>query len=248
MKVMYDNLTLDATIDSLTENPYYLFEDAFNDTRLSRVARTLDDAAQWVKFTFTGAVTATDIIIDNHNITTGATVTLEANATDVWTSPSLSVSITPVAGVIYKTFASSNYQYWRLTINDASNADTYIQIGNVFLGLGVTLAGFSPGVYLPKKSNSESNLSISRQLTGMNRIKYKYCELDFVSITYTEKEVIETFIEFVDVTMPFYALLWEDNAATDPPVYCAFEDYPVVTKDAGYGDLYSTKFKISEVF
>lgn len=248
MIILYDNkaAATATTISSLTENPYYTFSEGLKDSRLSRVGRTLDDAAQWVKFDLGSAASVTHCIINGHNLTSGATVTLEGNATDVWTSPTVSESLT-VADVIYKTFTGASLRYWRITIDDASNPDTYIQIASVFLGTALTLPGFDPAGSIFGKSSSTATRSISRQLYGQRRTQYKIAEIDIPTITYAQKLLIDACIQAVDVTEPFYFIIWENDVDIEPPVYMAFDEYPEILKTDDEGLIYTTKFKVSEV-
>lgn len=89
-------------------------------------------ASEWLDLRFSAAVSATAFLIIDHNLTVSDTLTLKANTTQSWGSPPFSQSITPVSGIIAKTFSSSSYRYWRLEITKASAGDQK-QIGVVML-------------------------------------------------------------------------------------------------------------------
>ncbi len=82
-----------------------------------------------------GSAKAIDAIsIYDHNFTSGATITLEANTADSWGSPAFSETIVYNADKILQYLASQQtYRYWRLSIADASNPDGYIEIANLGL-------------------------------------------------------------------------------------------------------------------
>jgi len=247
MKILYDNLITDATISSFSENPYYLFDTALKDSRLSRVGRTLDDSTQWLKFDLLTAQTVTDVLINAHNFTTGATIVLEGNSTDAWTTPAVSETLTSET-VIYKNFTGGAYRYWRITINDASNPDTYLEVGSVFLGTALTMPGFSPDGSLFDKTDDTYATSLSRQLYGQTVCTYKTAEIDFPCFTYAQKLLIDAFLDAVSVTDPFYLLLWEDDLDIEPPVYMHLDERPEIVKISDYGLNYSMTMKVSEVF
>lgn len=247
MKICYDNEVMNATITSFSENPYYLFSDGLKDSRLSRVGRTLAVSSQWIKFAFPVAVSADSVLIANHNLTAGASVKLEGNASDVWTSPALSVTLTPDS-IVYSTFSSASYQYWRITVNDVSNTDGFIQIGSVFLGDSLTMPGFDTVGTVFGKSSSSRSISVSGQAYGQKRLIYKVADINFPDVSSIEKIAIETFIETVDTTDPFWLIIWENDTAICPPVYMILDDYPELKKNAGFGLTYNTSMKMREVF
>jgi len=72
--------------------------------------------------------------IMDHNFSSGATITLEANATDSWGSPSFTQSITYNADKILTYFNSQSYRYIRLSVTDISNSDGYLEISELFAG------------------------------------------------------------------------------------------------------------------
>ncbi|MCP3682363.1 MAG: hypothetical protein GY861_06695, partial [bacterium] len=142
---------VNATITASSENPDYLFSTALIDNRLSRVGQTLNDGSQWVKFVYSGAVDVDTVAVLGNNFTSSATVKIQANATDVWTSPTVDQSLTytkdnrrstelgrDVGVWSYQFSTTQSYRYWRLTVDDGSNLDTYIEIGFVFMDENTT--------------------------------------------------------------------------------------------------------------
>jgi len=73
-------------------------------------------------------------LILGHNLTPGASVVLEANDSDAWTTPAAALSL-PVAG-IYRgaDFAEATWRYVRLELDDRSNPDAFTRIGAFFVG------------------------------------------------------------------------------------------------------------------
>jgi len=249
VQIFYNNeaIKTTTTISALTENPYYLLDTGLKDSRLSRVGRTIDDAAQWIKFDLGSAASVTNIIINNHNLTAGATVVLEGNATDVWTSPTVSETLT-VADVIYKAFTGASLQYWRITLDDASNPDAYLEVGSVFLGTALTLPGFNPDGSLFTTSSSSKSLSLTRQMYAQRRQAFKIAEISFPAFSTSDCTAIKTWLDTVDVVDPFYVLIWENEPTKQPPVYMALDEYPAITKRDADGESYSMKIKLGEVF
>lgn len=102
--------------------------------------RSAGCATEWVKWDLGTAQAITAFLLRGHNLTTGATVKVQANASDVWTAPSLDLTITITQAMVdenllaYNWTSGQTYRYWRLYIEDASNPDGYIELGRIFCG------------------------------------------------------------------------------------------------------------------
>lgn len=72
----------------------------------------------------------------SHNLSATATVRIQASSSDTM-SPALydSTAETIYSGTDYaKTFPYAEARYWRISIDDASNAASFIELGRVFIG------------------------------------------------------------------------------------------------------------------
>ena len=96
-----------------------------------------------IVFDCLAAVTCNSIDIDNHNISSGATIKWQGNATDAWGAPSVDEELTWSADIINKDFTGGSYRYWRLHIVDAGNTDTFIKLGRVFGASSYTTPGLA---------------------------------------------------------------------------------------------------------
>ena len=76
----------------------------------------------------------TGLVIYDHNISVDATITLQGNASDSWGAPSFEEVVTYNADKLLFYIDSETYRYWRVVISDETNSDSYIQIGELFLG------------------------------------------------------------------------------------------------------------------
>jgi len=142
---------------------------------------------------------------------------------------------------------SESYRYWRLAIDD-DNSDGYIQLGYAFLGTSLTMPGMNRSVIIPQKSNSVATKSMSGQLYGDRRLKYKSAEISCEAVTETERQEIRTFFDYVDVTLPFVLMIWEDDLNVEPPIYCSLTDELSWNKLDINGLLWSLSFKFEECF
>lgn len=74
-----------------------------------------------------------------YQFSSNAVITIQASATNVWTSPALSQVLTPnmtynVASYFWA--AAQTYRYWRLLIVDPANTNLYVEVGKCVLSLG----------------------------------------------------------------------------------------------------------------
>jgi hypothetical protein len=74
---------------------------------------------------------------DGMRLSPSAVVKIEANATDTWGSPAVSQTLTPnndyeAASHFFAT--AQEYRYWRVTFEDASNPDLYVELGVIWIG------------------------------------------------------------------------------------------------------------------
>ncbi len=221
-----------ATITALGENPNYLFSTALIDSRLSRVGRTLADSAQWVLFSFVAAVDVDVVGIFNNNFTSGATVKIQANATDSWGSPSIDQALTytkdnrrstelgrDVGVWSYQFSSTESYQYWRIYIDDSSNPETYVEMGFVFLDEATTFPGMLVNQGFPRSTTSEASFSDSGQAYGLKRLQFNTNSFTFPDVEETEKEIIDTFYDKIDIVTPFMLIVWENDLDIQRPVY-----------------------------
>lgn len=101
----------------------------------SKPWRATGCTSEWLKLNLGSAQSILAVILTGHNLTSGATVHFQANATDVWTSPSVDATVPWSArDLVYLWNAAQSYQWWRITIADASNPDGFVQAGRVYIG------------------------------------------------------------------------------------------------------------------
>ena len=143
---------------------------------------------------------------------------------------------------------SIGFKYWRLTVDDPANPDTYIQIADVFLGLGLTMPGMELGQKLGKRSNAVAKKSDSGQLFGLKKIRPTMAEFNFMEVTDANKVLVETFIDYVDLTECFYLLVWENSLDVQPPVYVSLVEIPEIERSTNYGLLWNFSMKCEECF
>ena len=101
---------------------------------------------------------------------------------------------------------------------------------------------------IPNKSNSLAQKSTSGQLYGDRRLNYKSATVNFSGITETERQLIKTFWNTVDVVQPFILLIWEDDLDVEEPIYCSLTKELEWNKADVFGLLWTLSLEFEEVF
>lgn len=248
MRILYSNQIPNATITCSAENPTYTFTTAFNDSRLSRVGKTITCASEWIKFAFSSAVSADYFIIKAHNFTDNAVVTLEGNNSDSWASPAFSQVLTVDTTITGELPVTETYLYWRLTITDAANPDGVLSIGYCFLGMSMTMPGMELGPIIKRLTTSSVSKSASGQSYVNKGYKYWHCEFAFTGVSQADITLINNFFETMDIGVPFILIPWENDLDIQEPIYCILTDAPDNARAVNYGILWITKIVIDETF
>lgn len=84
-----------------------------------------------------GTARAVDVVaLCDHNLTSGATLTIDGNDADSWGAPALTEAISYKADNVlhYLATSSRTYRYWRLSLTDTANGDDYLRASELFLG------------------------------------------------------------------------------------------------------------------
>ncbi len=239
-----------ATIIASSENPFYTFSEALKDSRLSRKGKTYFKVDQWIKFSFASAISADTVAILGSNLSDSATVKIEANASDSWSSPSVSETLENFSGVwVYQFSSVQTYPFWRITLDDPTNPESHIEIGRVVLDKSVTFPGMSVNQVFKKNTTSEAAFSTSGAAYGIERTRYNSASFTFPMVTQTEKESMEDFFYNSDLVNPYLLFVWENSLDIQRPLYVVNSSLPEFTRvETLEGILWSFQNEIREVF
>jgi len=247
MKILYDNQILDSTVTCSNVNSSYPIAN-IQDTRLSKYFRSDTDADFGIIINLTG-LTASYIAILNHNLSSGATITLQANATDSWGAPTFSQAITWGSGMIVQSFTEQTFAYWRLLISDNSNPDTYIKIGHLYLSGSLTLPAMAQDQVVDKKTTSKNSISYSGQAYGKQMYMYRSAKVNFPFISLTQRDdMLDLFISQENI-YPVIVLIWEANLDIESPIYSVIDqDSFGMSRNGKIAKPFKMSFQIREVF
>jgi hypothetical protein len=112
------------------------------DDRVGKVWRTDTDTTEWIKWDLVVTSKNVDCVaLIGHNLTASATVTFEGHTADSWGAPTVNETLTiatdsdsNVLPNIVHYFTQDTLRWWRVTIDDPTNPDGYIQVGRIMFG------------------------------------------------------------------------------------------------------------------
>jgi hypothetical protein len=191
--IIYNDLKSDSatlTVDDELSN--YPVEN-IQDSRLSRIFKnsSLESA---IVFDMGEDVSVDCIAILSHNFSENATITLQGNDSDSWTSPAFEQDITYSSGNITLEYTTQTYRYFRLYINDSTNSDGYIQLSRVIIG-----EYYQPPGILAEAEDSLIDASVktmSKSGQSYTDLRYKARSMSFnfpIVGTYEKTEMMAVF-------------------------------------------------------
>lgn len=154
--------------------------------------------------------------ITGPTISSTATVKIQANASDVWTSPSVDVTLSLDA--VYDTLTyywstNQSYRYWRFYISDPTNANLYVALPIIYLAKSVQLSQ-TPDIGFP---DTLQDLSIRKEneyghaYFDVYPIRRRF-EFAFTALTESDVETLQEVYRRVGITEPIVISL--DSTAT----------------------------------
>lgn len=116
-------------------------------------------AAQDIALDLGSAKSITLLALVNHNLTSAATIAIDAGTTAAVANYSTTMTWREL--LAFKYIAAQSYRYWRLRITDTANTDGYIEVGYVMVG---TATAPSFGIRMPMTSTPEfQNLDVGSE-------------------------------------------------------------------------------------
>jgi len=190
------------------------------------------------------------IAIVNHNFTSGATITLEANTSDAWGAPPYQESITWREYMTYDfvtaVATTDNYDYVRIRIQDPGNTEA-LQIGYIMLGDYVQMPGFSPDLSIGDQVLGVSAITDSGQTEGTKYYDRRVITVNMNDFSEAQRTAVRTIITTNGSFQPVAAVLWESDFAKELPLYAVCEDEKTFNHTDNFLTRWSTSFTLTEV-
>ncbi|MDD5533486.1 MAG: hypothetical protein PHC52_11890 [Syntrophales bacterium] len=175
-------------------------------------------APDYIKWDLHTAQFVSCFILWNHNISAGATIRLQGNATDSWGTPTYDEAVTwTEENLVHVLTSAVSLRWWRLIITDALNPDGYISAGCRFLG-DVFQPGESNATRVPSLIDpSEIAFSRGGQLTAAQLDGYDQMSYAFDAVGAADQATMKTIYRALGTFKPYFII--EDSNYPTTTVY-----------------------------
>lgn len=212
--------------------------------------RATGDADEWVSINLgTTSPGIKALVIKGHNFSAAASVHIQADNDSDYSSLAVDLVLPIVADTMTCFWSSAqNYRYWRITIADAANTDTYVKIGRIFLG-GYFSPSYDVSSYaMAINDPSEIGLSVGGQLSGANRTHFKAWAYQFAYVPASDKATFESIFAAAGFTKPYFIVenIYDSGSTRYARNTSPFNFNFLFYDPAGAGFAYDMDFSIEE--
>ena len=180
------------------------------------VHRTTGVSSEWWKWDLGAAQTIKYFVFWNHNFTSGATLTLQANSEDSWGAPPYSASVTWRAEKLIH-YPDQSYKWWRLVVANAGNPDGYLKGGYAYLGSYFEPTYNYQGKHRELTDPSIISLSFDGQAAAAEKTKYTGLTYEFAAVTDSDRAVLETIWDTLGLSEHWFLI--EDSSKPENVLY-----------------------------
>ena len=124
-------------------------------------ANAVYQSRHWLKADLGSALSVQAGIVINHNAGAGGSFTLQGNATDAWTAPTVNQVLAGDAAIRIAFIATQTLRWWRLVVDDCGNALGYTEVGVWHAG-PYTQPSVSYAIGFRKRWDELSEVSIAK--------------------------------------------------------------------------------------
>lgn len=196
------------------------------------------------------------LVGENLTISSNATITLKGNATNSFTSPTISKTPTHTDNglFMFEDTDDMNYQWWEFKFIDRTNTvgPEGFTISDIYLGDYDTLTSTNLAGEFAKSLVDPTKVSKSDAGAKFFRLKSKYWNFSNTSVqhlTDAERLTLQDFFQSHGISSPFYVSIDPtqvvSNSIDELTKYVQFEGSPKFTHVIR--DLYNMSFAMSEV-
>lgn len=225
MRIYYDNKWLGPGNKSASSEAAGFPLTNLNDYIVATKWRAAGKTDEWVKYDAGSGntIAVEDVGIIGHNFSSGCTVKVQGNASDVWTSPSVDETVTYRAGIMHKAFTGGAYRFWRVSIADSGNPLPYVEMGYLFIGASLELGDIWYREF-PMQDNDTSMMKKTRSGQSYGNIGYyeRSFSIQFPRVEATRQALLDAWWGFVGMHYPFIIFIDENSLTTFPPRFVIF--------------------------
>jgi len=221
MNVNYCSLSA-TNITASSQDPSFPVSNLKHPFRSKRW-RSIGSSSQTVVFDFITTEAMDSVVIlwpkeDGIRLSETATIRIQANATNSWSSPAIDQALTinntyMVASHYFET--DQNYRYWRVVVDDPGNPYGYIELGVVWIGKSLNIEnaqnGFKYGL-VDKTSVTTTDYGhrFCDEYPIMSSLSFDYQYMDYLNVC-----ILENAFRANGVRLPVVVVLDEKEILFD---------------------------------
>lgn len=151
---------------------------------------------------------------DGITLSTDAVITIQANATNTWSSPSVSQVLTidntyEIASHYFTT--DQSYRYWRVKIVDKANANLYVNVGVIVLGKSEAIDNPDNGFTFTISDTSRQYVTDFGNSYTDEYPTFAQLDIQHSLLDYTDAQVIESAYRLNGIRLPVFITLDADG-------------------------------------
>lgn len=219
MRILYNNLIdAESSYTMTSENSAYPITNAF-DSRLSKEYRSTIVSTSDRIAVMESSIAPTYIALINHNISSSATLYIEASSSSGFTGAYSTTIAWSSYTAIHNIGTSTAKDYWRIRIEGNSTLNSYLRLGYLYLGTYLQMPGMERNQEIGIITTAKTNISDSGQLYGDNGYSYRSFKCNFPYLTNQERSDISTMWNTVKNYKPIVLDIWH-NSTEERFMYC----------------------------
>ena len=219
MRILYNSLIdADSSYTATSENIAYPIVNAL-DSRLSKEYRSTIVSTSDYIIVNESSIAPTYIGLVNHNISSSATLYVEASSSSGFTGAYSTTMAWSSYTALHNIGASTAKSYWRVRIEGNSTLNSYLRIGYLYLGTYLQMPGMEKNQEIAINTTAKANISDSGQLYGDDGYNYRSFKCNFPYLTNQERSDISTMYNTVKSYKPIILNIW-NNSTEERAMYC----------------------------
>jgi len=192
--------------------------------------------------------------IIGHNFTPDVVVQLQANISDNWLAPPVTVTIPYMReNMVWLSELGDQFEYYRVRILDPTNPCGFIEIGRIVGGRATTMSNnedITDSISIATKDyaeviSTEGFFRQSNQRVKARTLSVKFAKLDTKIGNNTNFVNLRSLFDYVGISVPFLTIVDRD----DPELFTGWGQMSTIPAESYTVNRYMTMpFKFDEVF
>lgn len=188
---------------------------------------------------------------DGIKLSSNAIIKIEANATNIWTSPAVSQTLTINNDYLVAShfFSSTqNYRYWRVTFEDPQNPFLYVEMGMVWIGENVSFNEPENGfTYSLKDLSDVSKTDFGHEYVDIYP-QQAFLEFGYKFLSYDLSKILENAFRINGIRKPVLIVFDESGTIFNKDHFLIYGKFnSAFSLEQSFYNLFNGSIKITEL-